>query len=128
MASTCRILLTLLLTIAFCGVAAAESLTAEQVRKLLARDGAASDLFGVSVSVDGDTAVIGARLDDDNGSASGSAYVFVRSGRAWTQQAKLLADDGAAFDQFGGSVSVDGDTAVIGAFRHDGSGPNSGRV
>ena len=95
-------------------------------QKLAASDGAAGDLFGVSVAVDGDTAVIGALFDDDNGNNSGSAYVFTRSGTAWTQQAKLIASDGAAHDVFGESVAVDGDTAVIGARLDDDNGVASG--
>ena len=74
------------------------------------------DVFGYSVSIDGDTAVIGAYGDDDNGSYSGSAYVYVRSNGVWSEQAKLTASDGAASDRFGYSVSIDGDTAVIGAY------------
>ena len=52
------------------------ALTAEQEAKLLASDGAPYDLFGESVALDGDTAIIGAWRDDDNGWDSGSAYVF----------------------------------------------------
>ena len=82
-------------------------------QKLLAGDGAAVDLFGLSVSVSGDTAVIGAYGDDNY---KGSAYVFVRAADgSWSQQAKLTAADGAAGYQFGGSVAVSEDTAVIGA-------------
>jgi hypothetical protein len=95
-------------------------------QKLTASDGATTDLFGVSVAVDGDTAVIGALFDDDNGNNSGSAYVFTRSGTSWTQQAKLIASDGAAEDVFGESVAVDGDTAVIGARLDDDNGAASG--
>jgi len=92
-----------------------------QQAKLLAADGAADDEFGWSVAVDGDTAVIGAWLDDDTtvGDNKGSAYVFTRDGINWTQQAKLLAADGAAGDYFGRSVAVDGDTVVIGANADD---------
>ena len=97
-----------------------------QEAKLVAADGIADDQFGNSVSVSGDTAVIGAVGDDDGGSASGSAYVFVRSGGTWTQQAKLVAADAAAFDEFGGSVAVSGDTVVIGAFGDDDAGSASG--
>ncbi len=94
--------------------------------KLVASDGAASDLFGPSVSISGDTAVVGAQLDDDKGNNSGSAYIFVRSGTAWTQQAKLVASDGAASDRFGVSVSISGDTAVVGAYYDDDNGSDSG--
>ncbi len=83
-------------------------------QKLLAGDGAADDTFGVSVSVSGDTAVIGAVWDDDKGDDSGAAYVFVR------------AADGAADDSFGGNVAVSGDTAVIGAAWDDDKGDDSG--
>ncbi len=73
------------------------------------------------MAVDGDTAVIGANLDDDFGLSSGSAYVFVRSGTTWSEQAKLTASD-----FFGFSVAVDGDTAVIGADGDDDAGGFSG--
>ena len=88
---------------------------ADEQAKLTASDGAPKDWFGWSVSVSGDTAVVGALYDDDNGFHSGSVYVFVRAGSTWTEQAKLTASDGAGGDQFGLSVSVDGDTAVVGA-------------
>ena len=97
-----------------------------QQAKLTAADAAAGDQFGFSVSVSGDTAVVGAAGDDDAGSTSGSAYVFVRSGGAWSQQAKLTAADAAAGDLFGWFVSLSGDTAVIGAFGDDDAGSNSG--
>ncbi len=101
--------------------------TATEAAKLLAGDGVASDEFGWSVSVSGDTAVIGALADDDNDAESGSASVFVRDGAGnWTPQAKLLAGDGAAFDYFGSSVSVSGDTAVIGAYGDNDNGFHSG--
>jgi len=66
--------------------------------KLLASDGTASDFFGYSVSISGDYAVVGSRQNDDNGSNSGSAYIFKRSGISWTEEAKLLPIDGAAND------------------------------
>jgi hypothetical protein len=76
---------------------------------------APGDYFGISVSLDGDTALIGAYKDDDKGVDSGSAYVFTRTGTTWTQQAKLLASDGTEEDYFGLSVSLSTDTALIGA-------------
>jgi len=88
---------------------------AELLGKLTASDAAAGNVFGNSVAVSGDTAVIGALDDDDAGSLSGSAYVFTRSGTTWMQQAKLTASDAAERDRFGRSVAVSGDTAVIGA-------------
>ncbi|MBX7193266.1 MAG: hypothetical protein K1X94_14525 [Sandaracinaceae bacterium] len=101
-------------------------ITWSQQAKLSALDAAAGDQFGSSVSLSGDTAVVGARLDDDSGSNSGSAYVFVRSGSTWSQQAKLTASDAAANDAFGISVSVSGDTVVVGAYGHDDGFPESG--
>ena len=97
---------------------------ATETAKLTPDDAADDDYFGTSVALDGDTAVIGAPGDDDNGIDSGSAYVFVKSGAAWTtstgineinQTAKLNASKGAAGDGFGVSVAVDADTVVIGA-------------
>ena len=82
---------------------------------LRADDGAANDRFGVGVALDGDTALIGARGDDDLGSAAGAAYVFARSGTAWAQQEKLLAPDGEPDDGFGFCVALDGTTAILGA-------------
>ena len=62
--------------------------------KLTAGDAAATDRFGYSVSVSGDYAIVGAFGDNDDGTDSGSAYIFSRSGTTWTQQAKLTAADG----------------------------------
>lgn len=94
--------------------------------KFVAGDGAALDFFGQVVDVHGDTAVVGASLNDDAGSSSGSAYVFVRSGTNWVQQAKLTASDAAAGDQFGFSVSISGNTLAIGVPQDDDAGTGSG--
>ena len=94
--------------------------------KLTASDAAAGDSFGVSVAVVGDLAVVGANLDDDNGNASGSAYVFRYDGTAWVEEAKLTASDAAAGDSFGVSVAVVGDLAVVGANLDDDNGNASG--
>ncbi len=96
----------------------------EQDFKLLAADGADGDQFGSSVSISGTTAIAGAVWDDDNGSASGSAYLFdVTTGE---QIAKLLPDDGARDDRFGASVAISGTTAIVGAFLDDDNGDRSG--
>jgi hypothetical protein len=90
-----------------------------QVAKLTATDGAADDYFGWSVSVSGDTALVGAEGDSFN---QGAAYVFYRDqgdANAWGQVAKLTAADGAAEDEFGSSAAVSGDTAVVGAWLAD---------
>ena len=87
--------------------------------KLYASDAAVEDFFGSSLSLYGDTALIGAYFDDDNGKTnSGSVYVFTRSstdGGTFTQQGKLRASDPAEGDRFGSFVSLYGDTALIGA-------------
>lgn len=84
--------------------------------KLTASDGGAGDFFGHSVALSGDTALVGAPLDDTGAQIDhGSAYVFVRSGGIWTQQAKLTASDAAAADMFGFAVSLSGGTALVGA-------------
>ena len=70
--------------------------------------------FGSAVALSGDTAVIG-DYDKNNGRTTGAAYVFVRSGTTWSLQAPLIAFDGGIDDQFGWSVAVSGDTAVVGA-------------
>jgi hypothetical protein len=97
-----------------------------QQAKLTASDAAAFDTFGASVALEGDTALIGAFGDDDKGAISGSVYVFRRNGNVWSEQAKLTASDGAAFDSFGSSVALDGNTALIGAVADDDKGPSSG--
>ncbi len=88
--------------------------------KLTAADSAVDARFGSSVSLssDGSIALIGAAGAD---SRNGAAYVFIRSGGTWSQQAKLTAADGQSGDYFGDSVSLssDGSTALIGAFADD---------
>ncbi|MBK7976643.1 MAG: FG-GAP repeat protein [Deltaproteobacteria bacterium] len=97
-----------------------------QQAKIFASDGASNDLLGYSVSISGDTALLGAAYKNGAGSYSGAAYVFTRSGTTWSQQAKLTASDAAANDSFGNSVSVYGNTAVIGAFGDDTGVSNGG--
>ena len=95
---------------------------------LTAPDGAANDSFGASVAIDGDTVVVGVAGDDVGANSNqGSTRVFVRSGSTWTQQATLTAPDGAAIDQFGWSVAIDGDTVVVGVNADDvGANSNQG--
>jgi hypothetical protein len=82
------------------------------------------DLFGRSVSISGDTVIVGAPLDDDNGIYSGSAYLFEKPEAGWTdmtETAKLSATDNSVGDQFGQSVSISDDTMVLGApYDNDG--------
>ncbi len=97
-----------------------------QLTKLTANDAAANDYFGWSVSFSGDYAIVGAYGDDDGGIDSGSAYIFKREGTAWTQLTKLTANDAAANDYFGWSVSISGDYAIVGAYGDDVGGIDSG--
>ena len=71
--------------------------------------------FGYSVSLSGDYALIGDYQSGDAGFRSGAAYVFERDQGSWSQVAKLTASDAAGGDQFGFSVSIDAEAAVIGA-------------
>ena len=101
-----------------------DTATGRQIAKLLPNDGAATDFFGRSVAISGATAIVGAYSDNDNGELSGSAYLFdTTTGR---QVAKLLADDGAAFDRFGRSVAISGAIAIVGAYNDDDNGSDSG--
>lgn len=98
--------------------------TGQQIAKLLPNDGAADDRFGNAVAIYGSTAIVGAYLDDDQGSESGSAYLFdVTTGE---QIVKLLPKDGAAGARFGVSVAISGSTAIVSAYLDDDQGSNSG--
>ncbi len=96
--------------------------------KLTASNAASIDRFGVAVAVDGDTILVGANQGDGLALDTGAAYVFVRSGTTWTEQAVLAADDGAADDFFGDAVALEGDLAFVGAPRDDDRGSWSGSV
>ncbi len=98
--------------------------TWSQQRKLTASDGWVGDIFGRSVAISGETAVVGAYGDDIYYADQGSAYVFVRNGVYWSQQWKLTASDATADDLFGWSVAISGDTVVAGAFYDDISSKN----
>ena len=105
-----------------------DTTTGRQLFKLLPDDGAATDLFGISVAISGGTAIVGAVWDDDNGTNSGSAYLFdITTG---VQLFKLLANDGTATDRFGNSVAISGppgkETAIVGAWKEDDNGDDSG--
>ncbi len=91
----------------------------------------ANDRFGESVAISGDTIVVGAPLEPSNATGvngdpnndfatdAGAAYVFVRSGGVWSQQAYLKASNSEAYERFGTAVAVSGDTAAIGAYAED---------
>lgn len=94
--------------------------------KLMASDAGDHDCFGRSLTIDGDRLIAGAKGDDDKGSNSGAAYVFRRAGAGWVQEAKLKANDADVDDFFGFSVSLSGDTAVIGAWQDDARAEEAG--
>ena len=99
-----------------------------QQTMLTANDGTAQDFFGTSVAISGETAIVGATFDDVGANADqGSAYIFVRSKNSWSQQAKLTADNGAAFDNLGNCAAISGDTVIVGAYFADvGGNANQG--
>ncbi len=85
-----------------------------ETAELTASDGTVADSFGASVAVSGTTALIGSPGHKNKG----AAYIFTESGGTWTQKAELTSSDTISQDEFGGSVALDGDTAVIGAYQH----------
>ena len=100
--------------------------TISQQAYLKASNTGAADAFGYSVAISGDTVVVGAIREDskatgvngdqtDNSApGSGAAYVFVRGGGIWSQQAYLKASNTDSGDQFGISLAISGDTVVVG--------------
>ena len=100
--------------------------------KIQASDKEADDEFGYSVSIssDGNTAIVGSWLEDTGGTNAGAAYIFIRSGTSWSEQAKIQASDKALDDNFGKSVSIsgDGNTAIVGSWLEDTGGTNAGAV
>jgi uncharacterized protein (TIGR03437 family) len=91
-----------------------------QQQRLTANIARSNDLFGAAVAINGDIAIIGAPLADPFGVVNqGAAYVFARSGGVWSFQQELRANDGETEDQFGSSVAINGDTALVGAHFDD---------
>ncbi len=98
-----------------------------QTAILTASDTEAYDLFGLSMNITGDYAIIGAYGNEDNGSQSGSAYIFHNSAGIWTETSKLIASDGDENDFFGISVGIYNDYAIVGADESaNNGGANSG--
>lgn len=89
------------------------------------------DQYGCSVAISGDTLIVGAvnegsnatgvngSQNNNNSLTSGAAYVYIRNGTTWTQQAYLKASNAETYDRFGVSVAIDGETIVVGAFGED---------
>lgn len=101
-----------------------------QEARLEASDGEPANEFGLSVALDGDTALIGAPGNDwlSDNATSGAAYVFVRQGASWTEEARLDPSAGQLNDRFGYAVALDGERAVAGARLHDIAGGDEGAV
>jgi hypothetical protein len=102
-----------------------------QTSELTATDGAAGDRLGLSVAISGDTVVLGAPFHIVGSTASGAAYIFVKTFFGWsstqTQNAELTASDRATNDRFGGGVGISGDRVVVGAPAHQvGANPAQG--
>ena len=93
--------------------------------RLVPGDISLNDLFGNSVSIAGDTAIVGKPFDNQTLNI-GAAYVFRRVDGTWTQEQKLTASDMASSDYFGTSVSIAADYAIVGAPNNDDNGSNSG--
>ena len=85
-------------------------------QKLVASDGVELDKLGYAIAIAGDRVLVGAYGASAN---RGAAYVFVRSGASWIEEQKLVANDGVAGDNFGWSVSLTADRALVGATGRD---------
>ena len=104
--------------------------TWSQQQKIQASDAQQADYFGYSVSIsgDGNTAIVGAYQEDTGATNAGSAYIFTRSGSTWSQQQKIQSSDIQSGDNFGFSVSIsgEGNTAIMGARLEDAAATNAG--
>jgi hypothetical protein len=84
-------------------------------QKLTASNATIADRFGYSVAVSGETVVVGAYQAGSGANENGAAYVFVRNGTTWTEQQMLQGSDSEESSEFASSVSLSGDTALIGS-------------
>ncbi len=94
--------------------------------KLIASDAAQQDEFGISVSLSGNVAIVGASTDPFGPANFGSAYIFRFDGNGWPQEAKLTASDAAAGDEYGWAVAIDSNVAVVGARHNADAGTSTG--
>ncbi|MCA9923399.1 MAG: FG-GAP repeat protein [Anaerolineales bacterium] len=103
-----------------------------QTGKLMANDGEPNDNFGEAIAINGNTIVIGSRLNNENGVDSGGVYVFEKTGRgrqaSWEQVAKLVGDDTESGDHFGVAIDIEEDTIIAGAPLHDGRAFEAGAI
>jgi hypothetical protein len=139
-----KFLLSLISRIVGSGLVVAAATPVAQEVYVKSSNSGVSDAFGSAVAISGDTMVVGAPNECSNAAGvngnqtsesalqAGAAYVFVRNGNTWTQQAYLKASNTGAYDSFGWSVAISGDTIVVGAHLEDsdsttvnGSGSNN---
>ncbi len=105
-----------------------------EVQKIVASDRNTDDFFGCSVSISGDMAIIGAYQEDENASGGatlsnpGSAYVFQNNAGTWTQMQKIVSSDRSAVDNFGYSVAISGNYAIVGAYSEDENASGGGTL
>jgi len=118
------LIFTLFLTITVLALPGAASWSQRQ--KITSTPRGVGAQHGNGVALSGNTMVIGARHDATTASQAGAAYVYVLNGGTWTQQAVLLANDGASADKFGSAVAISGDTIVVGAYNDDSPLSNAG--
>ncbi len=98
----------------------------QQGQKVVSSYTTAGELFGFSVSIDGSTMIIGAPQNNEMGLVAGAAYIFEHDGVSWTETQKLFGSDIDGFDNFGASVVIRGDYAVVGAHNANTGGINHG--
>jgi hypothetical protein len=91
----------------------------KQIAKLLASDGKAEDLFGSSVSLSGNFAIVGAPYHSAKEDWDGAAYIFKFNGTTWVEEKKLTASNGYSYNNFGYSVAIDGNIAVVGSIGYN---------
>ncbi len=104
------------------------NLQAQTEQKVIPTNGAANDELARSVCVRGNIAIAGSPMDNETNNNQGSAYISRFDGNNWAEEQKIVASDGMADDDFGRSVAIENDIAVIGAPYTDDNGTNSGSV
>ncbi len=116
----------LLIVVVFIGLAVPVAANWSQREKITSTPRGVGAQHGSAVAISGTTMVVGARFDGTTASQAGAAYVYVLVAGSWTQQAVLLANDGAANDRFGQSVAISGETIVVGSYNDDTAFSNGG--
>jgi hypothetical protein len=95
--------------------------------KIVAPDAQAGDLFGISVAIEGDYAIVGAPGQDSGGANAGAIYIFKRTDtNTWDSGTKIMAADAEAGDSYGQSVAISGDYAIAGTRFKDTGGTEAG--